>query len=64
MEYTSLVDKLKPLQLLSNLQIAGIIHDIPTQNIEEWANKILDENKELFNEQSHKDFINLVVYGK
>jgi hypothetical protein len=62
----STIDKMKPLQLLYNLQAAGIkIENIPAPNMvvyKEWATKILDENKELFDEQMREEFLNFVVY--
>ena len=62
------IDKIRPLQILYNLQKCGINIDniLNSSNpiYEEWAEKVLDENKELFKEQSKEEFINYVVYGK
>lgn len=66
----TIIDKMKPLQILYNLQKAGInidnilsSKDLSKEYYEEWANKILDENKELFDEQMRKEFLNYIVYG-
>jgi|694.fasta_scaffold00342_6 hypothetical protein len=73
MENKSLVDKMKPLQILYNLDKAGVnvenLH-ISTftkpleESVEQWLGRIFDNNKEVFGEYTKEDFINNALYGR
>jgi len=64
----SLVDKLKTLQLINNLRMAGI--EVPenldpseySTLVEKWVEKVADFEK--FKEETEEEFKNFVLYGK
>ena len=71
----SLIEKMKYLQILYNLMNAGVKipnninsldKDFDTsiiKSVEEWAEKIFEENKDMFKDKSKQEFINFILYG-
>lgn len=66
----SLVDKMKPLQILYNLDKAGVRNpmldstDLELEHFKEWLGEIFDRNEKLFGKYTKEDFINNALYGK
>ncbi len=66
MENKSIIDYMKIEQIKYNLKMAGVKnYPEPYMSIyEEWAEKIFEENKELFANKSKEEFIKYVIYGE
>jgi len=71
MENKNIIDKLKPLQLLYNLEKAGIDINSTTnssytkpldESIENWISRILNENKYLLKTCTKEEFLKNVMY--
>lgn len=67
----NIVDKMKSLQILYNMDKCGIdvnnmlqSRDLEKEHWEEWAKKVLDENRELLDNITEEQFINFILYGK
>lgn len=66
----SLVDKMKPLQRLYNLDKAGVRNpmldstDLELEYFKEWLGGIFDRNEEICKHGTKEEFINNALYGK
>ncbi len=63
----SIVEKMKEEQILYNLDKAGINLELTAKipnPYEEWAEKIFEDNKELFKKTNKEEFIKFVIYGE
>jgi hypothetical protein len=63
----SLIDKMRSYQIANNFKLILVEDDIDltdNKTLENWAEKVFQDNKDLIKDLNKEQFINYIVYGK